>query len=163
MNRFLTPEHLHAAVNHLPLIGLCAACIPLLYGVLRKQTEVLIVAFLMCVLFGGSMALVMKSGEEAEDRFEKQPMSSMLDAGGKAALDQHEDQAKMAAIPAYATAALGLLGLVVLWRRPSWKLYCGWLTLVVALIAIGLMLRTADSGGQIRHPEFRSAVGVKQK
>ena len=34
MNRLMTPEHLHAVLNHLPLLGIASACIPLLYGLI---------------------------------------------------------------------------------------------------------------------------------
>lgn len=33
----------------------------------------------------------------------------------------------------------------------------GWAVLILCLLTIVMMARVADSGGQIRHPEFRSA------
>jgi len=36
-----SPEHLHVVVNHLPLIGLAASAIPLLYALLRSESHTL--------------------------------------------------------------------------------------------------------------------------
>ncbi len=52
MNRLMTPEHLHAVLNHLPLLGVASACIPLLYGLIRKNNEGGILAGLMRQLPG---------------------------------------------------------------------------------------------------------------
>ncbi|HQR06027.1 MAG TPA: hypothetical protein PLN21_04345 [Gemmatales bacterium] len=84
MNRLMTPEHLHAMLNHLPLLGVASACIRLLYGLIRKNSEVVFVALLMVAIFGASAFFVMMSGNQAEARFEHSEYSSMLDASGNA-------------------------------------------------------------------------------
>jgi len=157
MNRLMTPEHLHAMLNHLPLLGLASACIPLLYGLIRKNSEVVFVALLMVVLFGASAFFVMMSGNQAEERFEHSALSGMLDASGKTWLKTHEDQAKLAAVTSYGLAAVALVALILAKYRPGTRLTMGWVVLILCLLAIVMMARVADSGGQIRHPEFRSA------
>lgn len=157
MNRLMTPEHLHAMLNHLPLLGLASACIPLLYGLIRKNTEVVFVALLMVVLFGASAFLVMMSGNQAQERAEHSSLSGMLDASGKTWMKTHEDQAKLAAVASYGLAAIALVALILTKYRPGTRLTLGWVVLILCVIAIVMMARVADSGGQIRHPEFRSA------
>ncbi len=157
MNRLMTPEHLHAVLNHLPLLGVASACIPLLYGLIRKNNEVVFVALLMVAIFGASAFFVMMSGNQAEERFEHSALSGMLDASGKTWLKTHEDQAKLAAVTSYGLAALAIVALILPKYRPGTKLYMGWLVLILCLLTIVMMARVADSGGQIRHPEFRSA------
>jgi len=49
----ITPEHLHVTVNHIPLIGLAFACVPLLFALIAKQRSVLWVGLIM-VLLGGA-------------------------------------------------------------------------------------------------------------
>lgn len=158
MNRLLTPEHLHVALNHLPLIGLAASLLPLLYGLFRKNTEVLIIALCMCVLFGGSTFAVMWTGETAEDRFEQTSMPVLLDAAGKKWMEIHEDRAKIAAVSGYLVAVIGLVSLVLGKWSTQYRYLGGWVTCIALVTAITLMVWVADSGGQIRHPEFRSAV-----
>lgn len=157
MNRLMTPEHLHAVLNHLPLLGVASACIPLLYGLIRKNSEVVFVALLMVAIFGASAFFVMMSGNQAEERFEHSALSGMLDSSGKTWLKTHEDQAKLAAVTSYGLAAMALVALILAKFRPGTKLYMGWLVLILCLLTIVMMARVADSGGQIRHPEFRSA------
>ena len=139
MNRFLTPEHLHVVLNHLPLIGLAASLLPLLYGLLRKKTEVVTIALCMCVLFGASTAAVMWTGEAAEDRFEKSTMAAPLDAAGKKWMDIHEDRAKIAAMAGYVAVAVGLASLLAgRWSAP-YQTLGGWVTCLALVIVIALM------------------------
>jgi peptidoglycan/LPS O-acetylase OafA/YrhL len=157
MNRLMTPEHLHAVLNHLPLLGVASACIPLLYGLIRKNSEVVFVALLMVALFGASSFFVMMFGNQAEERFEHSALSDLLDVSGKAWLKTHEEQAKLAAVTSYGLTGLAIVALILAKYRPGAKLYLGWAVLILCLLTIVMMARVADSGGQIRHPEFRSA------
>lgn len=156
MNRLMTPEHVHAVLNHLPLLGVASACIPLLYGLIRKNSEVVFVALLMVAIFGASAFFVMMSGNKAEERFEHSALTDMLDTAGKTWMKTHEDQAKLAAVTSYGLAALAIVSLILPKYRPETKFYMGWLVLILCLLNIVMMARVADSGGQIRHPEFRS-------
>lgn len=156
MNRLMTPEHLHVALNHLPLIGLAASLLPLCYGLLWKKTEVITIALCMCLLFGASTVAVMWTGEAAEDRFENSSVVTPLDSTGKKWMAIHEDRAKIAAIGSYLTVAVSLASLLAKRCGAKYLMLGGWATSFVLVIALILMAWVADSGGQIRHPEFRT-------
>ncbi|MBL8822357.1 MAG: hypothetical protein JNJ77_07195 [Planctomycetia bacterium] len=156
MNRLMTPEHLHVALNHLPLIGLAASLLPLCYGLLRKNTEVITIALCMCLLFGASTVAVMWTGEAAEDRFEKSSVLTPLDSMGKKWMAIHEDRAKIAAIAGYLAVAVCLASLVAKRYGAKYLMLGAWATSLMLVVAIILMAWVADSGGQIRHPEFRT-------
>lgn len=154
----LTPAHLHVAVNHLPLIGLAATLIPLLYGLIRREMHTLRVGFLMCVLFGGATTLVMFSGEEADEDIEHgSKLGTLLDTSGRHWLHEHEERAEAVSWAAYATAALGLAGLLVQWKRPQFSRPFAALALVFCMVSVLGMIWVAQAGGRISHPEFRSA------
>jgi TctA family transporter len=161
MNRLLTPEHLHVALNHLPLVGLAASLIPLVYGLVRKNAEVLVIALAMGVVFGGSTIAVMWTGEGAEERFEHASMVTPLDAAGKSMMKVHEDHAKIASVVSYLPVAACLVSLVIGRWRPQYRYLSGWAVCIVLMITISLMIWVADSGGQIRHPEFRSGLATE--
>lgn len=152
---YFTPEHLHALLNHLPLMGLLVCMLFLLYGLVRRQDQILCFTQLLVILFAITTPLVMMTGERAEERFEHGTGAMSLDPAGKAALEVHERQAKLAALGAYALAAVTVVVLVAGRRRAERRVALGWLTLAVACVVIGAMAWAASSGGQIRHPEFR--------
>jgi hypothetical protein len=151
-----TAEHWHVALNHLPLIGVAASIIPLLAGAVLRQRPLVLTGLIMVVLFGGSTALVMNTGEEAEERFEHGEAAAQLDDVGEQWMHVHEDRAHLAAKIAYGTAAFALLAfiLALAWRRSM--LIVSILALLGAAGTVGAMAWVADAGGQIRHPEFRS-------
>jgi peptidoglycan/LPS O-acetylase OafA/YrhL len=151
----MPPEHLHAAMNHLPLVGLLAACIPLLYGLLRRNKHVIVAGLLTCLVFGAAAPLVMKTGEEAEERFEEGPIATLLDAGAEDLLHEHEERAERAVLLVYATVAFALVALFVVWRKEKLAPWMGGIALLLCLASVGAMAWVADAGGEIRHPEFR--------
>lgn len=155
-NTMLTPDHLHVLVNHLPIIGLIATLIPLLYALIRREKNTLLVSFLMCLIFGGSIAIVMDSGEEAEEDIEHgNRLSTMLDDAGRRWLHEHEERAEKGAIIAYVTAGIGLLGLLSLWKWTRAAFPIGILALLLCFASVAAMAWVSQAGGCIRHPEFR--------
>lgn len=91
------------------------------------------------------------TGEPAEDRVESVAGIS------KTMIEEHEGAAKLA------FAAMGLSGLVALvvmlisFRFAKYANLGFAASLAVSLFAFGLVARTANLGGQIRHTEIRSA------
>ena len=143
--------HVHLVLNHLPVILVPVALALLAFGVVRRSadmTNVSLGLFVVAAVFGGGVFL---TGEPAEE------VVAHLPGVSKAAIDEHEEAAEVAAI---VTGLAGLLALGVLvmsrGRRqaPTWLLAA---TFVVALLAAGLMARAANLGGRIRHPEIAHA------
>jgi peptidoglycan/LPS O-acetylase OafA/YrhL len=153
----MPPENLHAALNHMPLVGLAAACIPLLYGLLRREKHVIVAGLLTCLVFAAATPLVMKTGEEAEERFEHGPIATLLDADGEKLLHEHEERAERVVLLVYATGLLALVGLIVIWRKEKLAPWVGGLVLLLCLASAGAVAWVAKAGGEIRHPEFRQA------
>lgn len=58
-------EHLHVMMNHVPLIGLAFAAIPLLFALVTRQRVVLWTGLVMVLICGASLPIVMESGETA--------------------------------------------------------------------------------------------------
>lgn len=151
----LTPEHLHVALNHVPLIGFGAAMIPLLYALILRNRTAYLLSFLMILLFGAAVFAVMETGEGAYARFQDGPLQTLLDDAGRDAMYTHLDAANFTVKFIHAEAALGLAGLLACWKFERALYPLGMLSLVLGLICIGLMVNTAAWGGYIRHPEFR--------
>lgn len=137
--------HLHLIINHIPILGTIFGLV--LLGVAwGTRGEVLLkaalVTFAVCGLAAGPVYL---SGEEAEDIVETEQ--------NEAFLHEHEEAAELALIGGLALGVLAL-GALVLARggAPSWIAPT---MFVLALVVTGLMVWTANLGGQISHPNLR--------
>lgn len=149
----MNAAHVHLAINHLPVIGIFFGLVALAAAALRGSEELKRLALLLLVVVGLFSLPAYFSGRSAEEIVEALPGVE------SDRIEEHEDAGLMAAIGA------GLLGLVAagaLWvfrlprRLPGWVVGTA---LVLALVVGGLMARTADLGGEIRHQEIRGEPG----
>ena len=141
--------HLHLALNHVPVFGT-----PFLLGLLmwswaRRQAMTLrFCLWLFMGLAAASIAIKFTGDFAAE-------MVGAFSGFDKVLIERHEKAADQATagvffmgIAAAATLFLGRGGRAA----PQWSL--GLLALL-ALVTFALMVRTANFGGHIRHPEIR--------
>lgn len=146
--------HIHLALNHVPVIGLLIVLLLLAVATLRRSTELTRVSYALLVLLAATAVVVYLTGEPAEELIENLPGFS------EALVEQHEEVALIATI---GMVALGLVALAGLIRfrgsgiAPAWY---GRGVLLLALLMGGVMLWTANLGGQIRHSEIRPNGGA---
>ena len=149
-NQLVNPAHLHLILNHIPVLG-TAFCIGLLgWGLIQKSEEVKRVSLGVLIIVALLAIPTYLTGEPAEEIIEHLPGVS------EATIEEHEDAATFAFAGILAVGALALGGLVLHWRTkpvPNWIVI---VVLVLSVIVFAMMIRTADLGGQIRHPELRS-------
>lgn len=143
--------HIHLLLNHIPVICTIFAVPLFAYALLRKSDELKRLS-LIILIFSAVVAIpVYLTGEPSEEAVEK------LVGVSEAATEQHEDSAKLSMVFLIITGALSLLGLVLMKIKKPFT--AGWFVLVSLLFSIataGLMARTANLGGQIRHSEIRA-------
>ena len=144
--------HIHLLLNHIPVIGTLFA-VPLFGYALLRRSEELKRLSLMILVFSALVAIpVYLTGEPAEEAVEK------LAGVSETLIEQHEDSAKLSMVFLMITGAISLLGLILIKIRTSFV--AGWFVAVALLFSIataGMMARTANLGGQIRHSEIRTA------
>ena len=88
--------------------------------------------------------------------------SSICRGVSKATIEEHEDAATFAFAGVLAVGVAALGGLVFHWRAkpaPNWIVV---VVLVLSVIVFAMMIRTANLGGLIRHPELRSDFRAQQ-
>jgi uncharacterized membrane protein len=145
----MSDVHLHLLLNHVPILGTLFAFLLGLYGALRRQPAVVRAALLALVVTGIASVAALRTGEGAEDAVERLPGVS------ESILHDHEEAAESANVAAIllAIASLGIL----FWRRkaPDLGTPATVVVLAGALVVFGLMARTGNLGGQIRHTEIR--------
>ena len=155
METLLTPAHLHLALNHIPIIGLAVACIPVLVGILFHSRGALASGLLAVVLCAGTMPAIIETGEAAQESFVDGSIEPGMDAAGKEAFREHSGRAKFTAPVVYAAGILALAALLTLIKFPRQAAWGSWAVLLGVALSIALSIWTAEAGGRIRHPEFR--------
>ncbi len=153
----ISPEHLHVVINHLPIIGLVAAVLPLVIGVVgKKRHESLFIGLVLALGFAGTIPVVMWSGEEAEDGWAHSPAgAAVLDEAGMRWVHEHEERAELGSKVIYAAAGAALVALILFKPLPRWRRVCGAVVLVLCLMSVSAGWWIAASGGMINHPELR--------
>lgn len=149
--------HLHLILNHFPLMGALFGTPILAYGLLRKN-ESLKNAALAIFVFTAVVAIpVYLTGEPAEEIVEHLPGVS------HEAIDVHEDSAMFALIAAIAAGAVSAVGLILAWQAKAAANLLAVIALLFGISTAGLMARTANLGGEVRHTEIRGTGSAQQE
>jgi uncharacterized membrane protein len=142
--------HIHLLLNHLPVVSTLIGVLLLAVAAWRQNPEIRAVAWGIFV-FSALVAIpVHLTGESAEERVEHLPGIS------ESVIEHHEDAALTSTI---ALELLGVAALAALWAaRRNTRLPRVLVTsiAVLSVVTMGLMARTANLGGQIRHTEIRN-------
>ena len=157
METLFAPAHLHLAINHVPIIGLAVACLPVLIGILFHSRGALASGLLAVILCAGVMPAIMETGEAAQESFVDGSIDPGMDIAGKAAFREHSHRAKATAPVVYAAGILAAVSLLALIRFPRQAAWIGWAVLLGSTLSIALSVWTAEAGGRMRHTEFRHA------
>ena len=145
--------HLHLLLNHGPVLGTVFGLLLLGYGLLRRRTEAMRIAFVVFVVVGVGAGAAYLTGEAAEEAIEA------VVGVPEALVERHED---MAFFALWSAVALGVIALGALaWTRRRAPLRPGVLVLAVALGVAGVMGYTANLGGQISHVQIRPDARVQ--
>jgi uncharacterized membrane protein len=142
--------HVHIAINHVPVIGIIFGFLLLFYGMMKKNEELKRTSLVIFVIIALIAIPVYFTGGGAEEVVEHLPGVS------ESIIERHEESAFSTFVMVEVLGLLTLGGLY-LYRTPkkpsSWFVA---LSLVLSILVGGLMARTANLGGQIRHTEIRS-------
>ena len=152
--RFSTVErvnwaHLHLALNHIPVLGTLFAFLLLCAAAALRNEEIKKITLWAFVLLTAVSVPIKFTGDFAAQSVAKEPWIE------PSIVKAHEESADQA------TGCIFVLGLVSgagLFINRRVKSVPHWLVAMLLIISAGtflLMARTANIGGQIRHPEIR--------
>lgn len=143
--------HLHLALNHVPVLGTPFLLGFFLWSWARGQAVTLRFCLWLFVVLAVASIAIKFTGDFAAEALEKTP------GFDKALIERHEQSADQATTGVF---FMGIAAAVALFlsrggrETPKWSL--GLLALL-ALATFALMVRCANLGGHIRHPEIRPA------
>lgn len=152
--------HIHVMIVHLPIMGTFLAMVPLLWWWYKKDASTKWIGLIVLAISLFAIPIATSSGEDAEHGFRRGTLSAQLDAGGLTALEIHSEAADVAATFWYIILALIALQLYLWKREYSWKNRLFIITLLGNTLLIFWLGYVGYLGGQIRHPEFRSAISI---
>jgi uncharacterized membrane protein len=147
--------HLHLALNHLPIFAIVFAIGFLAWGLVRRHPVILRSGLLLAAIAAVGAGGAFLTGEPAEEVIEDQPGIV------KERIHDHEEAADFGL---WVTVAAGVVALGVLWqsrgRTEGPATGAATVALVLALLALAALGRTAWLGGEISHPELRADSGM---
>ena len=146
--------HIHLLLNHFPVIGTLIGLTLLVLGFVSKSDAIKRAS--LAVFLGIALLTipVYLTGEPAEESVERSVGVS------KALIEDHEDAAMPALIAMEITGFFALIGLFVSFRVSRFANFSFVTALILSLVTFGLMARTANLGGQIRHVEIRTGTAA---
>lgn len=145
----MNAAHVHLALTHLPVMGIFLGTVLYLFGVIARQVHYQRIALFNFILMALAAIPVFLSGEPAEEVVED------LSGISEQMIERHESLAEIAL---WGAEALGLAALIsLIWiNNPNLALRRALrsVVLLLAVIISGVLFKTANLGGQIRHPEI---------
>lgn len=150
--------HLHLLLNHFPIIGTLVAFALFLISFLGKKNQDLRRASYMIFAAMALLAIL---------TFESGVASAMMIQGtpgvSDALVQRHEASAMLSIWFMLVTGALSLVALWQMYRKSREENWTVAAVLLFSLFTVGLMARTGNTGGDIRHPEVRDYTGDTAK
>ena len=141
--------HLHLLVNHVSLFAVAFGLLALAWAVWKGSTELKWASVFLFVLAGIFAWVGSETGEMAEEVIEHLPGVT------KSLIHEHEEAAEWASILTYVLAAGSLLMAWLARHKSKFAKKIQVILLVVGVMALVALARTAFLGGHIRHPEVR--------
>jgi len=145
----MNAAHIHLLLNHFPTIGFCIGIVVFVVAIARKSKDLLEAGLVIFFLTAALTIATYVSGNDAQ--------AALTDTPGipDALVKVHESAALVAFVFMQATGFFSWIGLWML-RRISrvapWNLA---VITILAIVTFGLMARTANIGGEIRHAEIQ--------
>jgi hypothetical protein len=141
--------YLHLLLNHIPIIGGALVLLLLVVALAGRSDDVTRVALAFTVLIAlGTIPVYLTGSGAAKIVPHDDPVAAHR-------IERHEERAERAAIATWAAGGLALIGLLAGLRgrpAPRWATLG---TLVLLIVANGLLFFAAKAGGEISHPEVR--------
>jgi uncharacterized membrane protein len=146
----MNPAHLHLILNHIPVLGTVFGMALIAWALFRKSEELKRVSLGVFVVIALLAVPAYLTGEPTEEVVEHLP------GVDKPAIEEHEEAAMFAFAGVLVLGAGALGGLIFPWRGKPVPNLVSIGALVLSVIVFAMMVRTANLGGLIRHPELRS-------
>jgi uncharacterized membrane protein len=146
--------HLHLILTHFPIIGTIIGIFILAYGIYSKNESITKVALVTFIMMSILTIPVFLTGEEAAETVEN------IAGVSENIIEEHEELAEKAIWLMGFLGVMSLVSLYAIFKKLSFTKTITLVTFIVSIVTFGLFAQVGNLGGQIRHSEIRSNVGV---
>jgi len=136
-------------LNHAPIMGMGFGVLVLLWGLIRRNCEVVRTSFLLFMLAAVLAIPTFFTGEPASDVLKNLPHFSEQTS------EAHEEAALIALIFVGITGIISLIAYIRLITKKECTAPLTIGILIIALITLGFFFRAGQLGGKINHQELR--------
>jgi hypothetical protein len=144
------PAYRHVLLNHMPSTGLGISWLVLLWATVERRWSSICCGLILVLMMSASALVVMSAGEAAHPF-----VFDMLDGPGRDWLDYHTHLADRWGHVLTANAVVAALAIAAGVWRERLRTPAGVVVLVSSLAGLVAVAVIAETGGKIRHPEFR--------
>lgn len=144
----MNQTHIHLIITHLPIFGSVLGAFVLIHGIWTKSNMTLIAAYNVLIISALGAGIAYATGEGAEETVEH------IQGISKKMIEEHAESALISLIGLIVVGLISLIGFFVTLRSSGLKMPFALITLFLALVAFGCIIRTGYLGGQIRHTEI---------
>ena len=142
--------HLHLALNHVPVLATAFVAAALAVSLWRKNSEFVRLGLWAAVLLSVASIAIKFTGDAAWD--DLRPWPQPYDG---ARVERHESAADQATTGVFVAGVAAAVVLFLARRRPEVSAAQAGTVVALLLVTFVLMARTANLGGQLRHPQLR--------
>lgn len=147
----MSSVHFHLAFTHFPIIGTIIGVLILIAGFVFRKEPVIKSALLLFVGMAIIAIPVFLTGEGAEESVEN------LQGVSEKIIHEHEELAEKAIILMEILGIFSLGAFILMLLKSKFSRIVNIIVLVLSIAAFGLIAKTGNMGGQIRHTEIRKA------
>lgn len=144
----MNQAHLHLLFNHLPVFGSILGAIVLAYGMRTKSIQTQNASFIVFIISAIGAAVTYLTGEGAEEVIEN------IQGISESMIEEHEEFALFSFIAILILGVISVIGLVLSSKNSAFSSTLAKVTLILSILSFGLMAKTGNSGGKIRHSEL---------
>ena len=149
--------HIHLLITHLPVYGSILGSFILIYGIACQSRHTKMAAYYVLIIASLGGLIAFSTGESAEETVESiKGISSDL-------IEKHEEFAKKTLGVVIILVVASLASLLLTWRNAKTAKASSIITLIIAIVCIGMASGTGYLGGQIRHTEITGGAGQAQR
>lgn len=139
--------HVHLMLVHVPVIGIPIGLILLCYGLMKTSSQIRGIALALIAVTAVAAIPAYLTGESAEEVVENRAGVS------ENTIEAHEEAAELTFVIVQILGAISIISLIAGGRLVPLKQWTDRSVLLFAIIASLLLVRTANLGGRIGHPE----------
>ncbi len=144
----MNQTHIHLVLNHFPIVGSLIGTLLLLWGLISRNFQLQKTASVILLVMSVLAIPVFLTGEAAEHTVEN------IAGISNAAVEAHEDSAKISIWFMVASGFAALMALVMYWRKNLVFKTLFAATFFISIASFGAIAWTGYTGGQVRHTEL---------